>query len=98
MTESAAKAVLAWVAGRLGGMWRIAEGPGPAGERRRKPCRLECGGEVVSIAFCQGATWADALDVWVASGSRWTDVPDVLKAGSAEELALKAAAAGGFPA
>jgi len=102
VTEALARAVLVRVAEKLGGRWRAVDGPTSAayGIREdvpRKRFRLEYGGGWYAAVFCHGDTWRLALDDYVKACRRplgGNDIPEDLKADSAEEPALKLAVAG----
>lgn len=102
MTEMLARAALVQVAEKLGGRWRTVDGPtstayGIRGNVPRKRFRLEYGDDMYAVTFCHGDTWHQALDDYVKA-CRWplggNDIPEDLKADSAEELVLKLAVAG----
>ena len=103
MTEETAKSVLARIAERAAGGWRIVDSwICPFGVRNddfltSKRFMMGHGNTEYAMVFCQGDSWREALDDYVEKCRRWycSDIPKEYKgAGSAEELALKMAVAG----
>ena len=103
MTEEIAKSVLARIAERAGGGWRIVDSWFcPFGVRNAdfavsKRFMMGYGTIEYAMVFCQGDSWREALDDYVEECRRCycSDIPKEYKgAGSAEELALKMAVAG----
>lgn len=104
MTEALARAVLVCVAKKLGGRWSAVDGA-VCGSRAfglregegsvRKRFRLEYGDDKYAMTFCHGDTWRQTLDDYVET-CRWggMEIPDGIKADSAEELVMKLAVSG----